>query len=393
LIRAIELTLFHVQIPLRKVVSHASFSRAHSDNLVVRVQLDNGVVGYGEGVPRSYVTGETIEGAVDQLLRSDLGSQLGAISDFREAVSMVEGVKLWQPQPDPRGCYGNAARCAVELSLLDAFGKHFREPLCRVTEMVPEAVSLRQSVGEVRYSGAITAESSRKEFWSAVKTRIYGFRDCKVKVGVQGQDDLERMRRIRRILGRRVRVRIDANEAWTPHEIVDRLRVLEPFAIASLEQPVPHEQVAVLAEVRRQVKVPIMHDESLCGMIDARTAIEQGTCDLFNIRISKCGGFLNSLKIAALAHLSGLGYQLGCQVGETGILSAAGRHFATSVAGIRFLEGSYERHLVQERLTVEDLTFGYGGRAPALRGFGLGVALDETAIARVARREERIALA
>jgi muconate cycloisomerase len=279
------------------------------------------------------------------------------------------------------------------LSLLDAFGKHFGEPLSRVTDLLSETVAIRQSVDRVRYSGAITAESDRKEFWSAVKARLYGFRDCKVKVGVNGQNDRARLSRIRRILGRTVRIRIDANEAWEPHEIVDRLRELEPFAIASLEQPVAHERVAALADVRRQVRVPIMHDESVCSMVDARAAIESHTCDLFNIRLSKCGGFVNSLRIAALAHSSGLGYQLGCQVGETGILSAAGRHFATSVAGIRFLEGSYERHLVQERLTREDLTFGYGGRAPALRGSGLGVSLDDAALRRVIRREERIALA
>jgi muconate cycloisomerase len=274
--------------------------------------------------------------------------------------------------------------------LLDAFGRHFGEPLGRVVELVPESQPLAGRSDRVRYSGVITAESRRGEFWSAVKTRLYGFRDCKVKVGVAGQDDRERMGRIRRILGRRVCVRIDANEAWQAHEVAERLRELEPFHIASLEQPVRHEQVAALAEVRRQVHVPIMHDESLCSLADARSAIEQGTCDLFNIRLSKCGGFIRSLQIAALAHSAGLGYQLGCQVGETGILSAAGRHFATSVSGIRFLEGSYERHLVKERLTVEDLTFGYGGRARALSGPGLGVALDESALRRVVQREERI---
>lgn len=391
--RVIELALFHVRIPLRRQVRHASYSRELSDNLVVRATLDNGVVGFGEGVPRSYVTGETIEGAIEQLIKTDFRPQLEAVASFEQAVSLVSRLDLWQPDADPRGCYGNAARCAVELSLFDAFGKHFRQPLSRVTELVPEASAIRQSVRRVRYSGAITAESDRKEFWSALKTRIYGFRDCKVKVGVDGQNDRERLRRIRRILGRRVRIRIDANEAWKPSEIAHRLQELEPYAIVSLEQPVPHEQVAALAEVRRQVHVPIMHDESLCSLADARTAIEQGTCDLFNIRLSKCGGFVNSLRLAALAHSSGLGYQLGCQVGESGILSAAGRHFATSVADIRFLEGSYDRHLVEERLTREDLTFGYGGRARALGGCGLGVAIDEASLARVTQREERIRLA
>jgi L-alanine-DL-glutamate epimerase-like enolase superfamily enzyme len=78
-----------------------------------------------------------------------------------------------------------------------------------------------------------------------------------------------------------------------------------------------------------------------------------------------------------------LSYQMGCQVGETGILSAAGRHFATSVAGIRYLEGSFDRFLVAERVTVDDLTFGRGGWAPALKGPGLGIEIDQPALKRV----------
>ena len=74
--------------------------------------------------------------------------------------------------------------------------------------------------------------------------------------------------------------------------------------------------------------MPIMLDESLCGMVDAEEAIAGGLCDLFNIRLSKCGGFIPSLRLVQVARRHGLGCQLGCQVGETAILSAAGRHFA-----------------------------------------------------------------
>ena len=167
-----------------------------------------------------------------------------------------------------------------------------------------------------------------------------------------------------------------------------RLAALVPYNVTSLEQPVPHESVDGLAGIRGRIETPIMLDESLCSLGDGQRAIERGTCDLFNIRLSKCGGMLNSLRLAAMAHHAGLGYQLGCQVGETGILSAAGRHFASSVDHIRYLEGSYDRFLVKERLTVEDLTFGPGGYAPAINGAGLGVEIDRPALARVSVAEE-----
>jgi muconate cycloisomerase len=220
--------------------------------------------------------------------------------------------------------------------------------------------------------------------------RLYGFRQLKVKVGITGQDDVDRLRTIRRRVGAAMDLRIDANEAWSLAEAVERIRALEPFGLSSVEQPVPHAEVAGLRKVRQQIHVPLMLDESLCSLVDAERALADQSCDLFNLRLSKCGGFIPSLRLAQFAALHGLGCQLGCQVGETAILSAAGRHFACSVAGLRYLEGSYDRHLVRETLATQDLTFGWGGRAPALAGPGLGISLHPQALERVTVRKEQL---
>jgi L-alanine-DL-glutamate epimerase-like enolase superfamily enzyme len=145
--------------------------------------------------------------------------------------------------------------------------------------------------------------------------------------------------------------------------------------------------------LRGRICVPIMLDESLTGEIDARSAIEWGSCDLFNIRLSKCGGFLASLRLAAMARGAGLGYQLGCHPGESGVLSAAGRHWASSVANTRYLEGSYDRHLFRRLVTREDITFGYGGRAPALTAPGLGVTIDTAVLAEFTTSERQFSVA
>jgi L-Ala-D/L-Glu epimerase len=136
------------------------------------------------------------------------------------------------------------------------------------------------------------------------------------------------------------------------------------------------------------VDVPLMLDESLCGAVDAERAVAGKYADLFNIRLSKCGGFTPSLRLAQFARRHGLGYQLGCQVGETALLSAAGRHFAASARDIRYVEGSYDRHLVKEALGTTDITFGWGGWAPALTGAGLGINVDPAALERVQVRRE-----
>ena len=141
----------------------------------------------------------------------------------------------------------------------------------------------------------------------------------------------------------------------------------------------------------------ILWPESIRSPIQSKILCSTNSCLClnpfsFNIRLSKCGGYLASLQLAALAQRAGLGYQLGCHPGESGILSAAGRHWASSVTGIQYVEGSYDRHLFRRLLTHEDLTFGYGGRAPALTGPGLGVTVNPQVLRDVTVREQTFPL-
>jgi muconate cycloisomerase len=376
-----RVSLLRVSVPLRKKIKHASHARTISENLVVRVELADGQVGYGEGVPRAYVTGETIESTFDVLGRYDWAAKVGRPADFAELVRVLESLTLEEAEADPRGMAGNAARCALELAVLDAYGRAFGEPVGRAVELA-DVDGLRRfpSPRRVRYSAAITAESLRNELVSAVKFRLYGFRDVKAKVGVAGQDDARRLKWIRRILGPRVDLRIDANEAWSPGELFERVEPLRRYRISTLEQPVPHAEVGALATLRPELGMAVMLDESLCGYPDAVAAVSLGTADLFNVRLSKCGGILPSLRIMGLAQRSGLGLQLGCHPGETSILSAAGRHVASRVEDLRYLEGSYDRHILAFNLTRQDITFRCGGKAEPLSGPGLGVEVDPSAL-------------
>jgi muconate cycloisomerase len=354
--------------------------------------LADGTEGWGEGVPRSYVTGETVGGAFEQLAGAKLESQTDRdCSSWEDVLDLCQQLQFPSPIDDPRECYGNALRCAIELSILDAYGRLFGEPVSAVTHHYGPAQPVRASLDEVRYSGAITAEDPWRERISALKMRAYGFRHCKIKVAMPGVDDCQRLRTIRRWIGPRIDLRVDANEGWHAEGLIEKLEPLLAYGISCVEQPVPRREVEILADVRRQLPVAIMLDESLTSILEARNAIRLGTCDLFNIRLSKCGGFLNSLRLAGLATEAGLGYQLGCHPGETGILSAAGRHWATSVRDIVYLDGSYDRHLLQELPTNEDITFGFGGVAAALRAPGLGVTINHRVLERLARKRKTYA--
>jgi muconate cycloisomerase len=379
-----QIDLFHVELPLKSKVRHASHERSASDSLVVRVTLDDGTAGFGEGVPRPYVTGETVETTFAALSSFDFAAHFGRPADYAGVVRRLEDLVFPENAADPRGMAGNAARCALETAVLDAYGRRFGRS-------VGDAVRLADVPGlqrtarpcRVRYSGAITAASGAREWYSAWKLWLYGFNHVKVKVGVAGQDDARRLRTLRRVVGRNVDLRLDANEAWPAREVVERVAPLLRYAPSVLEQPVSHGEVDALADLRGRIGLPVMLDESLCGYPDALRAVERGTTDLVNVRLSKCGGIIPTLRIIGLAQRSGVGVQLGCHPGESGLLSAAGRHVASNVRGLRYVEGSYDNHILTRNLTVEDLTFGYGGWAPPLQGPGLGVRVDPAMLERV----------
>lgn len=384
MLRIAELLVHRVRIPLKRRIRHASHTRDDTESLIVRCRLESGETGWGEGLPRDYVTGESIDDAwqlaVSQPWRDLLPTGWNDLGD------LVERLGRFSIQGRPVGCrpcYGNSLRCAVELAVLDAACLASGQPLLAITRLVPETLPIRKLSPKVRYSAAVTALPGWREWIRLLKLRIYDFGDVKVKVGVSGRDDATSLRRLRRVLGDDIDLRIDANCAWRPEELAARIAPLRQFRLSAIEQPVPHELVAGLAAVREAVGVPIMLDESVACLEDVYAAAEQGWADLFNLRLSKCGGFIPTLQMAAAAHRAGLGYSLGCQVGETGILSAAGRHFACSVDGLRYREGSYDRHLVRESLVREELTFRYGGWASALTAPGLGVTVDEAAVQRV----------
>ena len=128
-----RIRLAHVALPLKKAIKHASHERSSSDNLVVEAVLSDGVTGYGEGVPRSYVTGETIESTFAALSRFDVGRHMGDVADLVHVVERLETLVLPETANDPRGMAANAAQCALELALLDAYCRSLGRPIREVS--------------------------------------------------------------------------------------------------------------------------------------------------------------------------------------------------------------------------------------------------------------------
>ncbi len=392
--RVSRLVGIHARIPLKRKVKHASFSRTENDTILLRCELAGGIVGYGEGLPRIYVTGESFDDTLQILKQTDFNSQFQTtFPDIPSAIEAARSINLnttglLQPEGvQGRGCFGNAARCALEVAFLDATFQHFQSPLWRLIEFLPGFEALSEIKDRVQYSTVITTSNLWKALFTAAVFRYYKFRYAKVKLSANPRRDRRLLAGLKAILRKTMDLRVDANEAWRPEELESRFSMLKRYGISAVEQPVPHGEVGVLEGASERWGIPIILDESLCSSDDADRAIRERLCDIFNLRISKCGGLIPCLELARLASAAGFGYQLGCQVGETGILTAAGRHLACSLKGIRYLEGSFDRLLVAERLTIEDLTFKRAGWGRRLDGPGLGIEIDSQALKRVTVEE------
>jgi L-alanine-DL-glutamate epimerase-like enolase superfamily enzyme len=349
-----------VDIPMRQSVRHALAERNVARNILVAAYDETGSVGWGECCPRPYVTGETIDSVKRDLSTTILPQLLGCEPDSFEQTAAV-----LVPLLDRLARNQQAAFCAAELAVLDLAGKHFGTSAGMVLGPV--------QTPQVRYSGVIATDDIESVKTNAAFMAKFGVGDVKVKVGASLESNLEILGTARAILGDKVTLRIDANCAWSAEETIHQLAAMQGFSLTGVEQPVPGEDIEGMRTVTAAKLVPVVADESLCSLEDAGTLIREQACDIFNVRISKCGGLINAGRIDQLARAAGLACQLGAQVGEAGILSAAGRHYATRSQGVRWCEGSYGQLLLEEDITEPDVTVGPGGVAPALETDGIGV--------------------
>lgn len=376
--RRIEaLTIYRLRIPFHQTFRHSLQSREESDAVVVKVTDSDGRSGFGESLPRSYVTGETIESMIARI-REHLAPRVfsQSFAPGWETFEYLQSVVSEWTRPEERQSSvagWNAAFCAVELAMLDW---SLRADHCALADLLPPARY------EVVYSGVISADAPNDAAALAKRMARFGIRQIKVKVGTP--DDAARLEAVRKSAGEGMELRADANGGWGADEAIEQLKRLAQFRLQAIEQPVPAADLAGMKRVREESGVPVMADESLVTLDQARRLIELGACDYFNVRLSKNGGVSGSLAIAKLAQEFGIKIQVGAQVGETGILSAAARTLAAHVPALAFAEGSFGTWLLAEDVTFENIAFGLGGRAPLLKSRGLSVTVKEDVLERLA---------
>lgn len=373
--RLVAATLYALDVPFVEGFRHRTHERSSSDSVVVCVRDDAGTEGFGECCPRPYVTGETVPFVLRHVAESlwpaasaidwpdlDRPEDLDVV-DSRLPAAVAEGVLC-----------DHASRAAFETAVLDCALRRRKTSLSRL---------LPPRRARVTYSGVVTAGSVDGASRHARQMKLLGLTQVKVKVGFE--DDVARLRAIREVLGDAASIRADANGAWDFDRARAALRDFAPLGIAAVEQPLPRGPVDELAALQAESPLPLMADESLVTEDDARELAAKKAVAFFNVRLSKCGGLARSRRIARSAAAAGIGVQVGCQVGETAILSAAGRHLAAALDDVAFVEGSYGTLLLAGDVSDDPVRFGHRGEAGLLTGPGLGIRVSRDRLRRYAR--------
>ncbi len=390
-LRLREIRVHRLAVPMRVRFEHAAATRSVADPVVVEVQAEAPyahLAGFGETLARPYVTGETPESVAEDVCELFAPPLLEfRAGSFPEALEAIDALPALID-----GRIVNAARAGVELALLDLIGKVCRRRACEVAGWLDlPGFGPPGCLPHARYSGIVVGRGWKGSAFLRLQ-RAFALRDFKLKVAVPGWEQrLERAARTLRSDLRRGRatLRVDANGGWSADEARAAIPLLLAAGVSALEQPLPRDQDDALAELSRATPLALVADESLVTQEDAERLLEQSEVRVFNVRLAKVGGLLPALRMASSVLRAGRDVQLGCLVGETSILSAAGIAFLECCPQVRFVEGAFGGFLLRDDVVRRPVRFGFAGTVAARKGYGLGVDVQPAALARLAAAPPR----
>lgn len=361
-----RINIFPVVLPFTAEFSH-SLSRSRSaENVIVEVVADSGRTrGYGEAAPRAYVTGETQAGAVSAVEQLVRDARFPRRVDDPETVWAFTGAFLGKSAR-------HAALCALETAMLDGLARSRNRP---VGSFFPDS----HRTDSIRYGAAVPLAGYERTLQICRFIRDgLKIRRIKLKLGRELDANRRALEAVRVVYGADCDLKVDVNGAWDLSLAMAHLPLIREYRIRAVEQPMMPGAADLpdfaLALQRRGVAV--MADESACSLDDVREIRRQGHYDMINVRLSKCGGFLGALRMVDYLRRHRMAFQVACHLGESGVLSAAGRAMSLACRDAVYHDGSYDAFLLQINVTDSHVSFGPGGIAGPLPGPGLGIRVD-----------------
>lgn len=289
-------------------------------NAFVEITLDSGITGIGSGNPSEYVVGESFSQTVEALQEKNLQFLIGR--DIRELNQLT--FEVWQTFPK-----NPAARAALDIALYDVFTRYLGVPLVKF---------LGQKIKTLPTSNTIGIKNVEETLKEAGEYIQKGFRVLKVKLGRDLTEDIERLVKLREKFGYYITIRIDANQGYDVKQTIEFHKRTLHLKIELIEQPLPAKAVAEMKQLPDEIKMTIAADESLITPQDALELIKPPRAAvIFNIKLMKCGGISQALKIADIAYQGGVDLFWGCN-DESAVSITAALHAAFSCSNTKYID-------------------------------------------------------
>ena len=332
-----------LHIPLKFQFTQSNNSAAVSSSLLIEIIDTEGNKGQGECCPRSYVTGETIQSVKTDLQKISPLLKEVQFESMEDIQRFVVSVLPYQ--------VGLSTICGLELALIDCWSKKQHLNLA-------QALNIKSNY-TANYTGIIPMGDKRTQFHMLQKLSHFNFKRIKIKVNANLSRTLDLIKLIRTDFFPDVSLQVDANCSWNYQDAVKQIPVLIEQGVEVFEQLFPKEKLADLRKVTRQFGhvTKIMADESLTSYGTALNLLYHNTCNHFNLKLSKNGGFWNTYQLYQLITNNGGTCQLGAHFGETSILTAAGLLFVAKAENLTAHEGGYGDYLLQRDIIPNSVKF------------------------------------
>lgn len=343
----------HISIPFRFQYGHALKQHQSLQAVVCIATDDAGNAGYGEAVPREYVTGESCQSIMGGIQK--IACQTGMPPIGSDRCHLNELIRQWQDwakewSETARTSFPSCVLSAIDLARCDLMAQQNQIPLAEFLSGTRRPSPSSDQTAKPYCASIGFGKGFKGKLKLSALLFLYkrlGFQHFKLKVG--SDDDEARVRYVRKKLGSNVKIFADANAAWTPDEAVRKIEVLAKYNLWAIEEPLQFRPAAKNASgqvdrlsildskhfedytwLRKRSALALIADESLICHESLTRILDHGAFDILNIRLSKCGGPILSMAMVQRAVSAGLRYSVAAMVGESPILATAGAHFAVA---------------------------------------------------------------
>jgi o-succinylbenzoate synthase len=351
------------RVPLYGSLNTAHENLATRDGVIVEIQTDNGITGFGESAPLPEFSGGTL---------SDVLYSLPRLTRQLQGQDLIEALHNLQASEHVDATYPSSAIYGIETALLDALGRQEHKSIAALLTTTQQQVPRTA----IQVNAMIGVQSLDESITRAQTALVAGFSCIKLKVGVAApEEEITRIQAVRNVIGPDIQLRLDANEAWDFSQAQFILSRCENLNIQYIEQPLSRHDLSGLARLRQSVAIPIAVDEMLSDSASARRVIDAQAADIFILKPQLAGGLAASQRIISTATMEGIQCVITSTI-ETGVGITAALHLACAMPEITLACGLatlplLTKSLIQEPLPVQD------GMMKLPEGDGSGIHIEQ----------------